>query len=104
MRDTHFEAFRFRRFGPMIGSERRARKEMRAAGKEPKMAQGPGVSSKGPSRADLEAALDQVVDTLDEALNPRLSREEVVEKLADLRDQIAPDDEEDEDDDEDDED
>ena len=94
MRDTHFEAFRFRRFGPMIGSERRARKEMRAAGKEPKMAQ-------GPSKADLEAALDQVVDTLDEALNPRLSREEVVEKLADLRDQIAPDDEEEDADDED---
>jgi hypothetical protein len=80
----------------MISSEEGgACKETRPAGKEPTMAQ-------GPSKADLQAALDQVVDTLDEALDPRLSREEVVEKLANLRDQIAPDDdEEDEDEDED---
>jgi hypothetical protein len=60
--------------------------------------------AQGPSKADLEAALDQVVDTLDEALDPRLSREEVVEKLSDLRDQLAPEDDEDEDDDDDEED
>ena len=58
--------------------------------------------AQGPSKADLEAALDQVVDTLDEVLDPRLTREEVVEKLSDLRDQLAPDDDEDDEDDEDD--
>jgi hypothetical protein len=58
----------------------------------------PTRSGQGPTKADLEAALDQVADTLDEALDPRLSREEVVEKLAELRDQIAPDDDDDEDD------
>jgi len=62
------------------------------------------MASRGPSKADLEAALDQVVDTLDEALDPRLTREEVVEKLSDLRDQIAPEDDDEEDEDDEDED
>jgi len=42
------------------------------------------------TKAELQEALDAVVDVLDDALDPRLTREEVVSKIADLRDQIAP--------------
>jgi hypothetical protein len=49
---------------------------------------------------DLQATLDQVGDIVDDALDPAMSREEVIEKLQEI-DGILGEDEEDEEEDED---
>jgi hypothetical protein len=55
------------------------------------------------TKTEMSAMLDQVSDCLDEVLDPRLSREEIVAKIAELNDELFVEDdevdEEDEDDD-----
>jgi len=54
----------------------------------------------GPTKAELSGTLDQIADLAEEALDPELSREELVSKvkeLADLASGNAEDDEEEED-------
>ena len=54
------------------------------------------------TKAEMSAMLDQVSDCLDEVLDPRLSREEIVAKIAELNDELfVGDDEVDDEDDED---
>ena len=54
----------------------------------------------GPTKAELSGTLDQIADLAEEALDPELSREELVSKvkeLADLASGNAEDDQEEED-------
>lgn len=50
---------------------------------------------KGPSKTELEDTLDQVGDMITDALDPALTREEVVEKLQEIDDMLNGDDEDD---------
>jgi hypothetical protein len=53
----------------------------------------------GPSRADLSDTLDSIADLAKEALDPELTREEVVQKVKEIADLASGEtDEEDEDD------
>lgn len=58
-------------------------------------------SSKGPTKADLNDTLDQVQNMLDDALDPELSREELVAKVKDAYNLVAGDDADDQDEDDD---
>jgi hypothetical protein len=54
--------------------------------------------AKGPTRAELADTLDQVGDMITDALDPALTREEVVEKLQEIDDMLNGDDVDDADD------
>lgn len=51
------------------------------------------AASRGPSKADLEDLIETTYESLQEAFDPRLSREEMAEKLGDIIDALAPEDE-----------
>jgi hypothetical protein len=59
------------------------------------------ATSRGPSKADLEELIETTYESLQEAFDPRLSREEMTEKIGDIIDALAPEDEADEDEDDD---
>jgi len=48
------------------------------------------------TKAELESVLDQVEETLEDALDPKLTREELVEKVEEAYDMLAGEDEEEE--------
>ncbi len=55
------------------------------------------MASIGPTKAELESMLDEVSAVLDDALDPELTREEVIAKIKEAQATISGDDEEDED-------
>jgi hypothetical protein len=50
-----------------------------------------------PTKVELEDQLEQLADLIDEGLDAKLSREEVIAKLKEMKDVIEADEEEDED-------
>ena len=54
------------------------------------------ANSTAPTKADLQEIIDQAVDLVEEALDPELTREDVVSKLKEISDVLSDEDVEEE--------